>query len=134
MDAICSRVIPGKLRGKLLSRSEDGRASRSIDRRLATIEGVVNRLVAHVQRNFWVGNFHAEMHVLQFDLGSKSEKEKRVFFTRNRATRFRGAETSRRRNDCETTSVRQTNVRRIMSTIIRTPTACTCAACNERCR
>jgi len=45
MDAICSRVIPGKLRGKLLSQN-GCRASRLIDRRLATIEGrqPVNRV------------------------------------------------------------------------------------------
>lgn len=99
MDAICSRVIPGKLRGKLLSRS--GRSRESSDRSaISDNQGVVNRLV---QRSFQIGNFHAGTHAKRSDLGSR-----KFFFTRNRDSARRLVV-----RDTDTTNVRQTNVCRV---------------------
>jgi len=87
MDAICSRVIPGKLRGKLLSRN-GCRASRLIDRRLATIEGrqPVNRASNRI--------FRLEIFTYACTIRLGIER----VFSRDHDS-VRGAETSRQKHD-----------------------------------
>lgn len=122
MDAICSRVIPGKLRGKLPSRS--GRSRESPDRSVISDDrGVVNRLVARPTGFSGRGFFTPVYACVRSDLGSKDTLFSRAI-ARLGSRRLVVKET-------ETTDVRRANACRIMSAIIRTPTARAQRATND---